>query len=109
MITRASTTVTIYRGSTTDEWGDPVDSDTVVATGVRASIIEQTIYAQTEVTLLPRSFRFAKMRVTPGTDVRQNDRVKDESTNEIWTIVQISRRANPVRKQDTRIDLEMMG
>lgn len=109
MITRASTTVTIYRGTTTNEWDDEVDSDTIIAVGIRASIIEQTTYAQTEVTTLPRSFRFAKMRVTPGTDIRQNDRILDEKTGEKWTIVQISRRANPVRGQDTRIDLEYMG
>lgn len=109
MKTRANTTVTIFRGSSYNEWGDEVDSDTIVATGIRASIIEQTIYAQTEVTTLPRSYRFAKMRVTPGTDVRQNDRVKDEKTGEIWTIRQISNRGNPVTMQDMRIDLEMMG
>lgn len=109
MKTRANTTVTIFRGSAYNAWGDEVDSDTIVATGIRASIIEQTVYAQTEVTTLPRSYRFAKMRVTPGTDIRQNDRVKDEKSGEIWTIRQISNRGNPVTNQDLRIDLEMMG
>lgn len=110
MITRATTTVTILRGNPTyNEWGDEVDSDTVVASGIRASIIEQTVDAKTEITSVPHSYRFAKMRVTPGTDIRQQDRVYDERTEETWTIVQISRRANPVGSQDVRIDLEMMG
>lgn len=109
MMSRATTTVTVYRGETVNDWGDPVDSDTIVATGIRASIIEQTVYARSEVTSLPRSFRFAKMRVTPGTDIRQNDRILDEKTGENWTIVQISKRANPTRNQDMRIDLEYVG
>lgn len=109
MISRATTTVTIYRGEGTDEYGDPVDANTIVATGVRASILEQTVKAWTEVTTIPRNFRWAKMRVTHGTDVRQNDRIKDERTGDIWTIVQISDRGNPVRDTDLRIDLEMMN
>ena len=108
MIARATTTVTIYRGEGTDEYGDVTDSNTIVATGISASILEQTVKAWTEVTTLPRSYRWAKMRVTNGTDIQQNDRVFDERTSEIWTIVQISNRANPVRGTDLRVDLEMM-
>jgi hypothetical protein len=109
MISRATTTVTIYRGETIDDYGDPVDSNTIVATGVPASILEQTVKAWTEVSTLPRAYRWAKMRLTYGYNIQQNDRVLDERTGEIWTIVQISRRGNPVRGTDVRVDLEMMG
>ena len=110
MKSRATTTVTIMRGTPTyNDWGDEVDSDVIVATGIRVSILEQTVDAKTEITSVPHSYRFAKMRCTPGTDIRQNDRIEDEKTGEVWTIVQISRRANPVVKQDMRVDLEMMG
>jgi hypothetical protein len=109
VISRATTTVTIYRGEGTDEYGDPTDEDTIVARHVPASILEQTVKAWTEVTTLPRAYRWAKMRVTNGTDIQQNDRIYDERTEETWTIVQISRRANPVRGTDLRVDLEMMG
>lgn len=109
MISRATTTVTVYRGESTDEYGDPTDTNTIVATGIPASILEQTVKAWTEVSTLPRAFRWAKMRVTSGTDIRQNDRIYDERTGETWTIVQISNRGNPVRRTDLRVDLEMMG
>lgn len=109
MISRANTTVTIYRGQAADDWGDNMDQDTIVATGVRASIIEQTVYARPEVTTQPRSFHYAKMRVTYGTDVRVADRIKDEKTNDIWLITSIRARGNPMRRQDVRIDLELMG
>ncbi len=109
VIARATTTVTVYRGTSEDEYGDPIDSNTVVATGIRASILEQTVKAWTEVTTLPRTYRWAKGRFTNGTDIQQNDRIYDERTQETWTIVQISERGNPVRKTDMRVDLEMMG
>ena len=110
MKSRATTTVSVMRGTVYDPvYGDEVDDDTVVASGIRVSIIEQTVDAKTEVTSVPHSYRFAKMRCTPGTDIRQNDRLLDEKTGEIWTIVQISRRGNPVVNQDMRVDLEMMG
>jgi hypothetical protein len=109
VIARATTTVTIFRGEGTDEYGDPTDENTIVATEVPASILEQTVKAWTEVTTLPRAYRWAKMRVTNGTDVQQNDRIYDERTGDTWTIVQISNRSNPVRRTDLRIDLEMMG
>jgi hypothetical protein len=108
VIARATTTVTIYRGESTDEYGDPVDGDTVVSRHIPASILEQTVKAWTEVTTLPRAYRWAKMRVTHGMDIQQNDRVYDERTGDTWTIVQISNRANPVRGTDLRVDLEMM-
>lgn len=97
------------RGTTYNEWGDEIDDDTVVASAIRVSIIEQTVDAKTEITSVPHSYRFAKMRCTYGTDIRQNDRLLDENTGETWTIVQISSRGNPVYKQDMRVDLEMMG
>lgn len=109
MYARATTTVSILRGTGTDEWGDAVDNDTVVATGVRASITEQKIYAQGEVTTQPRNLRYARMRCTKGTDVRVNDRVRDERLNQTWTITNISSIQNPVVGQDLRIDLMLVG
>ena len=108
MYSRATTTITIYRGQDTDEWGDPVDNDTVVASGVRAAIAEQKIYAQPEVTTQPRNLRYARLRVTKGTDVRKNDRILDEKLNQTWTITNISQLQSPVIGQDLRIDLQFV-
>lgn len=105
MYARATTTITIYRGEDTDEWGDPEDVNTPVATGIRASIIEAKIYNKSEVTTQPRNFHYAKLRLTRTVDVRINDRVLDEKTDRIWTITNISVIQNPVIGQDLRIDL----
>lgn len=109
MYARATTTITVYRGSTTDDWGDVKDTPTPVMTGVRASILEQKIYATGEITTQPHNYRWARLRVTKGIDVRTNDRVLDEKTGITWLITNISNYQNPVKGQDVRIDLQHMG
>lgn len=109
MNSRATTTVTIYRGTNIDDWGDVEDNATVVRTGVPMSIIEQKNYSKGEITTQPRNMKFARARCTYGTDVQINDRIRDERTSQIWTIVNISSVQNPVRAQDKRIDLQYVG
>lgn len=109
MYSRATTTVTIFRGQGTDDWGDPIDNDTIVASGVLASILEQKIYSQAEVTTQPHNYRYARLRIRKGIDVRTNDRIKDERNNQTWMITNISPLQNPVVGQDNRIDLMFVG
>lgn len=110
MYSRATTTISIYRGQTLDDgWGDVIDNDTVVASGVLASIMEQKIQAFPEVTTQPHNYRYARLRVKKGTDVRTNDRILDERLNQTWTITNISQYQNPVVGQDLRIDLMFVG
>jgi len=109
MYSRATTKITIYRGESEDEWGDTIDNDTVVATGVLASILEQKIWASPEVSTQPHNYRYARLRVKKGTDIRTNDRVKDERLNQTWLITNISPYQNPVVGQDLRIDLMFVG
>jgi hypothetical protein len=106
---RATTTITVFRGQGADEWGDDVDNNTVVASGIRASIAEQKIYSMAEVTLQPRNLRYARMRVTKGTDIQTNDRIYDERLAQTWTIINISPYQNPVVGQDLRVDLQFVG
>lgn len=106
MIARATTTITIYRGQSTDEWGDPNDTNTIVGSGIPASLLEQSQYFRAEITTQPRNFRYARLRVDSSVDIQYNDRVKDEKTGWTWTIRNISDYQNPVRQQDTRVDLQ---
>lgn len=109
MYSRATTKISIYRGTGTDDWGDDIALDTPVHTGVLASILEQKIYQTSEVTTQPHNYRYARLRVKNGTDVQKNDRILDERKNETWTILNISPLQNPVLGQDTRIDLMFVG
>lgn len=109
MYSRATTTVSIYRGQGVDDFGDVIDNDTPAATGVLASILEQKIYSTSEVTTQPHNYRYARLRVKKGTDVRVNDRIYDEKLNQTWTITNISPLQNSVMAQDTRVDLMFVG
>lgn len=109
MYSRATTKITIYRGQSNDEWGDTMDNNTVVASGVRASILEQKIYSSPEVTTQPHNYRYARLRVTKGTDIQTNDRIFDERLEQTWVITNISPLQNPVVGQDLRVDLLFVG
>lgn len=109
MIASATTTVTIYRGQTTDEWGDPIDTNTIVATGVIASITEVNANSFTEVTNVPRVIRKAIGRLSAETDIRANDRILDETNDETWIIRSISRLQNPVCAMDWKVELQQVG
>lgn len=106
MIARATTTVSIYRGQTTDEWGDPTDTDTLVGSNIVASLLEQSQYFRAEVTTQPRNFRYARLRLDSSVDIQANDRIYDERSGWTWTIRNLSTYQNPVRQQDTRADLQ---
>lgn len=109
MYARATTTISILRGEDTDDWGDPIDLATPVETGVIASIIEYKTYSKGEITTQPRNIRYARLRVRSDLDIRTNDRVKDERTEDIWVIVNISSIQNPAIGLDRRVDLQFVG
>lgn len=109
MYSRATTTISIYRGQGVDDWGDVIDNDTIVASGVLASILEQKINSSPEVSTQPHNYRYARLRVKKGTDIQTNDRILDERLNQTWTITNISPYQNPVVGQDLRVDLMFVG
>jgi hypothetical protein len=102
---RATTTISILRGTTVDSFGDPVDSATVVATGITASIIEQSKMATTADDTTPRQVRSYTGRLPAGTNIQAGDRIKDEKTNVIYVFDAATAVANPVRGADIRLDL----
>jgi hypothetical protein len=109
MYSRATTKVSILRGESTDEWGDPVDNDTIVASGVLASILEQKTWSSPEVSTQPHNYRYARLRIRKNIEVQVNDRIKDERNNQTWLVTNISPLQNPVVGQDLRIDLMFVG
>lgn len=87
----ATTTVAILRTDpddpdAVDEYGDPRDTDTPVATGVPASIIQQTVrqWLPAENRLTIAETHLGRLR--GDVDVKPTDRLRDEQTGEIYTI-----------------------
>lgn len=109
MIALATTSVSILRGTTTDAFGDEADMTTVLKSGIPASLIESARTAMEPVSGTPRIIRTHVCRLPPSTDVTENDRIKDEKTNEIYIVVAVTKNSNPVLVQPLRVDLKRTG
>ncbi|MEU7416707.1 hypothetical protein [Streptomyces antibioticus] len=105
MLAVGTTTITVYRGTTTDAWGDEADTDTPVHTGIVASITEQSRRVTTRDDPTPRIVRYAVSRVTAGTDITDQDRIRDERTGAVYIVEAVSSMNSPVVAADLRLDL----
>ncbi len=101
-----TTTVSILRGTVTTEFGDTVASRAPYLTGIPASLIERTRTGISQTDQSFRVYRYSVCRLPYGTDVKDTDQVKDESTGSVYTIASVSVNANPVVQQDLRLDLQ---
>ena len=111
MLAVPTTTVAIYRDSPeqTDQYGDPIDSDVPIQSGIPASLIEQTRLVDPPAGTTPRTISYVTCRVAAGTDVTGEDRIKDESTSFVYTISDVSTPQSPVHQQDMKLVLERVG
>lgn len=99
MIFRANTTITILsKDSELDEWGDPMDSSAIVQTRIPASITETGTSDYSENSTRPRVIRNAICRVSTAYAgmISNNNRIKDEQTQETWIILSVTRPNNAV-------------
>lgn len=101
----ATTQVEILRGTTTDEFGDEKDTNTPIASGIPASLVEQTRRVTTRENPTPRIVRYAVARVPANTDVTDQDRVRDQRTGAIYIVEAVSAMDTPALTVDRRLDL----
>lgn len=101
----ATTKVEILRGTATDAYGDEQDTDTVIASDIPASLTEQSRRVTTRDDPTPRIVRYAVARVPAGTDVSDQDRLRDQRTGAIYIVEATSSMANPTAVPDIRLDL----
>lgn len=109
MIAGATTTVSIMRGTTVDEFGDSLDNSTVAASGIPLSIIEQSKRVFDPVTSTARVIRYYTGRATSGTDIQEGDRILDEATGSIYAIDYVSQPPGPFHMPDMHIDLSKVN
>lgn len=105
MIARATTTIAVLRGTSTNAWGDEADTDTPVHIGIPASLVEQTRRVTTRDDPTPRIVRYAVGRVTAGTDVTDQDRIRDERTGDTYIVEAVSAMNSAAVAADLRLDL----
>jgi hypothetical protein len=105
VIATPTTTVDVLRGTTTDEFNDLVDVDTVALTGIPASIIEQRQRPHQPRDGEDRNVRYFKGRVPRGTGVAKGDRLRDTATSTVYVVESVYQQANPFWAQDQSMDL----
>jgi len=105
MLALATCTVSILRGTSTDNYGDLNDTATVVASGVPASLLEQRRVVTTFGDDRPQVVRYWTGRVPAGTDIQADDRVLNEQTNAVFIVDSLSTETAVVHNGETRVDL----
>lgn len=105
MLALATTTITVMRGTTTDAYGDEQDTDTVIAAGIPASIVEQSRRVSTRDDPTPRTVRYTVGRVTAGADITDNDRIRDDRTGAVYIVDAVSSMTSAAVAADLRLDL----
>lgn len=106
---RATTTITVYRGTETNSYGDEVDSRGAAALHLRnipATLIESSRRSYNPVDGQRRTIRTVVCRVTAGTDIQQDDRVVDEKTGTTYLVTTIHELKSPVHTPDRTMELE---
>lgn len=102
---RPTTTVSILGGETEDAFGDPADNSTVSASGIPASILEQSRQGTDRATGAARVIRYITGRLPANTTVSEDNRIRDERTGFVYTIDSVSRQASFVGTPDLKLDL----
>lgn len=100
-----NTTVSILRGETIDEYGDPKDSDVSVNSGVPMSIVEESRRVFLAVEGRLTIIREFIGRVRPGFDIRESDRLRDDKSGRVYLVEGISQPSLATGTSDKRIFL----
>jgi hypothetical protein len=108
MYALANCTASILRGSTEDEFGQQVDSNTVVTSGITAQITERGRTVQDTNTLTPRTVRDVRGIVPSGTDIRQGDQLRDDTNSRTYLVVEVIRPGNLGVTRDVELQLRQV-
>jgi hypothetical protein len=98
-------TYSVLRGSSVNDYGDEIDSNTVASSGIRGSVIERTKQVFNPDDGRVATVRFLTGRFDSRADIQDGDRIKDEKTGEIFVVASLSRPTNAVVKSDIVADL----
>lgn len=107
MIAVPTATVDVLRGTTTNDFGDVVEADTVEIAGVPASIVEQRQRPHEPKGAEDRIIRIFKARVPHGTGVQKGDRLRDIADGTVYVVDNVYLQANPFWRPDQALDLSI--
>jgi hypothetical protein len=87
----ATTSVTIFRGTTENQFGDAVDQNLVHMAGVPAILTETGRRIEDPSSPTPRTIRAIECHVPPWTGVLNTDRIYDEQTGDTYIVQGVTR------------------
>lgn len=109
----ATTWVTVLRGLSTDSFGDQIDlaqeAGGDAQTRIPASLIEGTRTINDPASGTPRVIRYAVARIKPGTDITEEDRLRDENTSRIYAVTSVTQPAALGFTPHLRLDLTLIN
>lgn len=105
----ANATATVFRGTTVDAYGDPVDVNTVVHSGVRMSIIEQARRVFVPADNQDRVIRYTRGRAPSNIEIREGDRIRNDRDNLIYIVEAVVKPGSPYTDSDTRLDMKRVS
>lgn len=98
-----TTLVNIYRGDTTDAYGDPVNQNTTpIMTSVPCALIESLQRTSNPSSGSEAFVETVTLRFRPTTDVREQDRVRDTRTGYVYFVDTVSKPQSVVGANDVR-------
>jgi len=87
----ANTAVTVYRGSAENQFGEAVDANIPLFTGVPAFIAETGKSVQDPASPTPRTIRQVTCQLPAVTGVLNTDRIMDESTGDVFIVISVTK------------------
>ena len=86
-----NTTCQIWRGSTTNQFGDSIDANTPIITGLPVTLIETGKTVQDPSTPTPRTVREIRCIVPEWAGVLTTDRIYDERTADTYMVISVTK------------------
>lgn len=109
MTFRCNTRVTILGSDLgVDAWGDVIDNDTIVVSGIPASLTEVDNTAYSENSTRPRVIRDGICRISNAhaAQVTDNVRIRDEKTGFTWIVFSVTLPNNAVGHMPMHIQIQ---
>jgi len=106
----ATSTFSILRGQAQDPFGDVMDLDSPIQTKVPGSVREVRSIVTTVSEGRGQQVRLLVGRLPAGTDVRPEDRIKDERSGKVFIVDAISLDPqSPIADTGVRLDLRRVS
>ena len=109
MYALATCTVSILRGTSTNEFGDEVDNGTVAASGIPASIIVRSKSISDSATQTPRIVQQVIGAIGSNVDIRDTDQIRDDTNGITYVIESVIQPNGPGLTPDLQLELRRVA